>query len=187
MQRGGSRRPRDWSSRHHHGKALAIGPGRTAHRKKKRLTGAGARRRRPGRPSAGSASGRSKRDCNRLSRSSWTPAGKIPEEIPQPFIEPLKRLGLLEEAEAPDAGPGRWRFDRLRTGRRLALVRVRPRRAARSGRRLGGGTGPTGRIKRRQTRAWSRLASRLAGHSGEADRDRNEEQRQLDERAPDRV
>jgi hypothetical protein len=29
-------------------------------------------------------------------------AGKIPEEIPQPFIEPLKRLGLLEEVEVPD-------------------------------------------------------------------------------------
>jgi hypothetical protein len=29
-------------------------------------------------------------------------AGEIPEEIPQPFIGPLKRLGLLEEVEAPD-------------------------------------------------------------------------------------
>jgi hypothetical protein len=29
-------------------------------------------------------------------------AGETPEEIPQPFIEPLKRLGLLEEVDAPD-------------------------------------------------------------------------------------
>jgi hypothetical protein len=29
-------------------------------------------------------------------------AGKIPEEIPQPLIEPLKRLGFLQEVEAPD-------------------------------------------------------------------------------------
>lgn len=104
MQRSGSRRPRDWSGKHHHGKALAIGPGRTAHRKRKRLTGHG----REVKAARQAARRIGEWEIDEGLRESFEElldaimAGETPEEIPQPFIEPLKRLGLLEEVEAPD-------------------------------------------------------------------------------------
>jgi hypothetical protein len=104
MQHSGSRRPRDWSGKHHHGKALAIGPGRTAHRKKKRLTGHG----REVKAARQAVRRIGEREIDEGLQEAFEElldairAGEIPEEIPQPFIEPLKRLGLLEEVEAPD-------------------------------------------------------------------------------------
>jgi hypothetical protein len=104
MQHSGSRRPRDWSGKHHHGKALAIGPGRTTHRKGGRLTGHGrevkaARQavRRIGEWEIDEGLQEAFEELLDAIR-----AGEIPEEIPQPFIEPLKRLGLLEEVETPE-------------------------------------------------------------------------------------
>jgi hypothetical protein len=104
MQRSGSRRPRDWSGKHHHGKALAIGPGRTAHRRRKRLTGHG-REAKAARQFVRQIGeweiGEGLREAfEELLDAIW--AGEIPEEIPQPFIEPLKRMGLLQEVEGPD-------------------------------------------------------------------------------------
>jgi hypothetical protein len=104
MQRSGSRRPRDWSGKHHHGKALAIGPGRTAHRRRKRLTGHG----REVKAARQAVRRIGEREIGEGLQEAFEEllgtimAGEIPEEIPQPFIEPLKRLGLLEEVEAPD-------------------------------------------------------------------------------------
>jgi hypothetical protein len=104
MQRSGSRRPRDWSGKHHHGKALAIGPGRTAHRKRKHLTGHGrevkAARQAVRRIGEWEIEEGLREALEELLDA--IQAGKIPEEIPQPLIEPLKRLGFLQEVEAPD-------------------------------------------------------------------------------------
>jgi hypothetical protein len=104
MQRSGSQRPRDWSGKHHHGKVLAIGPGRTAHRKGGRLTGHG----REVKAARQAVRRIGKWEIDAGLQEAFEElldaiqAGEIPEEIPRPFIVPLKRLGLLEEAEAPD-------------------------------------------------------------------------------------
>ena len=104
MQRFGSRCPRDKRAKHHRSGALAIGPGRTAHRKKKRLTGHG-REVKAARQAVRRIGDWEIKEGLRESFEELMDAimaGRIPEEIPQPFIEPLKRLGLLEEVEAPD-------------------------------------------------------------------------------------
>jgi hypothetical protein len=104
MQRFGSRRPRDKRAKHHHSGALAIGLGRTAHRRRKRLTGHG----REVKAARQAVRRIGEWEIDEGLREAFEElldaiqAGEIPEEIPQPFIEPLRRLGLLEEVMAPD-------------------------------------------------------------------------------------